>query len=166
MARRKCCGIVDEEPFCRRFLPEGKATAGVTRVSMEEFEAIRLKDMAGLDQSGCAAAMGLSRPTFQRILRSARFKVATALVAGQQIIFEGGSYTMKNRVFECVDCGQRWEEPPCTAGGRHGYEIACPKCGGMKKMKVAEDGTSTACGGGHHGHGHAHGQGHGCCGGR
>ncbi len=163
MARRKCCGIVDEEPYCRRFLPEGRATAGVTRVSMEEFEALRLKDLTGLDQSGCAAAMGLSRPTFQRILRSARLKVATALVAGQQILFEGGSYTMKNRIFECVDCGQRWEEPPCTAGGRHGYEIACPKCGGLKKMKVAEDGSSTVCGGGHHGHGH--GKGHGCCGG-
>jgi predicted DNA-binding protein (UPF0251 family) len=159
MARRRCCGKVDEEPGCRRFLPEGGEAAGVTRVSLEEFEAIRLKDMEGLDQCGCAAAMGLSRPTFQRILRSARLKVATALVSGRQIIFEGGSYMMKNRIFECIDCGQRWEEPPCTADGRHGYEIACPKCGGMNKMKVAADGSSTMCGGGQHGHGH------GCCGG-
>jgi predicted DNA-binding protein (UPF0251 family) len=145
---------VDEEPGCRRFLPEGGQAAEVVTVSVEEFEAIRLKDMAGLDQNGCAAAMGLSRPTFQRILRSARFKVATALVAGRQISIEGGSYMMKNRV-------QRWEEAPCTAGGRHGYEIACPKCGGMRKMKVAEDGTGTVCGG----HQHQHGHGHGCCGG-
>lgn len=161
MARRRCCGLVDEEPYCRRFSPEGREATGVTTVSLEEYEAIRLKDLVGLDQSGCATAMGLSRPTFQRILRSARFKVAAALAGGRQIIFEGGSYVMKNRVFECASCGQRWEEAPCTAGGRHGYEIACPKCGDMKKMKVAEDGTKTGCGG----HGPGHGHGHGCCGG-
>ncbi len=165
MARRKCCGLVDEEPCCRRFVPEGGEAAEVVTVSLEEFEAVRLKDLKGLDQSACAAAMGLSRPTFQRILRSARFKVATALAGGRQISIEGGSYMMKNRVFECLECGQRWEEAPCTAGGRHGYEIACPKCGGMRKMKVAEDGTGTPCGGHGQGHGHGHGHGHGCCGG-
>lgn len=136
----------------------------MTTVSLVEFEAIRLKDMVGLDQGECAAVMGLSRPTFQRILHSARLKVATALACGQRMIFEGGSYLMKNRIFECVDCGQRWEEAPCTAGGRHGYEIACPKCGSLKKMKVAEDGSKTGCGGHQHQHGHGH-HGHGCCGG-
>jgi len=164
LARPRCCGVVDEEPCCRRFFPESGETAKAVLISLEEFEAIRLKDTIGLDQGACAMAMRLSRPTFQRILRSARRKVATALVAGRQIIIEGGNYIMRKRVFECLDCGQRWEEAPCTAGGRHGYEIACPKCGGMKKMKVAEDGTSTMCGGHQRGHGHGHG--HGCCGGR
>ncbi len=162
MGRRRFCGMVDEEPFCRRFFPEGGAERGAVKVSVEEYEAIRLKDLAGLDQQAAAAAMGLSRPTYQRVLRSARVKVATALVAGQQILIEGGSYIMKNRVFECLECGQRWEESPCTAGGRHGYEIACPKCGGTRKMKVAADGTGTVCGGGQHHHGHGQG---GCCGG-
>lgn len=67
---------------------------------------------------------------------------------------------MKNRVFECVECGNVWEVEPCTAGGKHGYEIVCPKCGSMKKMKV-EEGVKHACGGG----GRQHGHGHGCCGG-
>lgn len=159
MARKKCCGLVDETPGCRRFIPDGAAQGEKVSVSLEEFEAIRLKDLAGLSQVGAAAAMKLSRTTFQRILRSARYKVAKALAEGKQIVFEGGHYHMNNRVFECVDCGKRWEEAPCTAGGKHGYEIACPACGSMKKVKVDSDGTRTACGGQGHGHGH------GCCGG-
>lgn len=159
MARQKCLGIVDDEPYCRRFSPEGKAATGLARLSLEEFEAIRLKDRVGLDQVECAAAMGLTRPTFQRILRSARYKMATAIAEGHGIIIEGGNFLMRNRVFECMDCGERWEEAPCQAGGRHGHEIACPKCGGLKKVKI-ENGMRHECAGGH---GHRHG---GCCGGR
>jgi len=148
VARKRCCGMIEQMPCCRRFLPEDQINPHTVKISFEEIEAIRLKDAVGLEQIECAAAMEVSRATFQRILRSARFKVATALVEGHQIIFEGGNYHMKNRIFECTDCGERWEEPPCTAGGKHGYEIACPKCGSMKKAKIEEDGGKTACGGG------------------
>ncbi|WP_425058246.1 hypothetical protein SCACP_28910 [Sporomusa carbonis] len=65
---------------------------------------------------------------------------------------------MENRVFECVDCKHVWEVAPCTAGGKHGWEIACPNCGSLKKMKL-ENGVKHVCGGGGHQHGH------GCCGG-
>jgi len=83
-------------------------------------------------------------------LRSARKKVAMALVEGLAINIEGGNYVMKNRVFECSSCQHIWEEVPCTEGGKHGYELACPKCGSMKKVKL-ENGIKRACGGGHHG---------------
>lgn len=80
------------------------------------------------------------------------------------IMCKGGSKMVKNRVFECQDCAHKWEVEPCTAGGKHGYEIACPECGSMKKNKLNEDGVKHACGGGHaHGHDHKHGGG--CCGG-
>ena len=73
---------------------------------------------------------------------------------------------MKNRKFLCLDCGEQWEVEPCTAGGKHGYEIPCPKCGSMQKTRVEADGSQTACGGAHqHGQGHSHGNGHCCCGG-
>lgn len=65
-----------------------------------------------------------------------------------------------NRKFECQDCGHVWEVEPCTNGGKHGYELACPKCGSMKKIKISEDGQKHVCSGGHHGE-HEHG---GCCG--
>lgn len=161
MPRKRCCGIIDEEPCCRRFSPAGRPSGATITVALEELEAIRLKDLVGLDQAACAESMGLTRATFQRLLASARRKVAQALTEGHSIQFEGGVHRMRNRIFECADCGKRWEEPPCTEGGKHGWELACPACGSMKKLKVAEDGAKTACGGqSQHGHGH----GHGCCG--
>lgn len=64
---------------------------------------------------------------------------------------------MEERVFECAVCGHIWKVEPCTEGGKHGYEIACPKCGNLKKLKL-ENGVKHACGGGSHGGGC-------CCGG-
>ena len=47
---------------------------------MDEFEAIRLKDHQKIKQELAAEIMGISQPTLQRILNSAREKVAIALV--------------------------------------------------------------------------------------
>ena len=163
MPRRRCCGLIDDEPPCRMFTPTDGYGKEVVRLLYEEYEAIRLKDGVGLEQAEGAAVMGLSRPTFQRILQSARTKLAAALAEGRAIVIEGGNYVMKNRVFECAECAHVWEVEPCSAGGKHGYEIACPKCGCMKKLKI-ENGVKHACGGGHH-HGEGHSHGHGCCGG-
>ncbi|WP_094604047.1 hypothetical protein SPSIL_044780 [Sporomusa silvacetica DSM 10669] len=158
MPRQRCCGLIAEEPLCRKFSPEVECGKKPVVVQLEELEAIRLKDIKDFEQAICASMMGLSRPTFQRILYSARQKIATALVEGRAIIIEGGNYIMQNRVFECVDCHHVWEVAPCTEGGKHGYEIACPQCGSMKKMKL-DNGVKHACGGQQH----QHGQG-GCCG--
>ena len=65
---------------------------------------------------------------------------------------------MENRTFECAGCGHVWSVEPCSEGGRHGYEIPCPECGGLSKSKVLADGSRSACGG----HGHSQGAGHGC----
>ncbi|WP_378954073.1 DUF134 domain-containing protein [Pelosinus sp. sgz500959] len=164
MPRKRCCGFIEREPDYQRFIPEGQKKSQDIELRIEELEAVRLKDLGRMDQNDCAAAMGLSRATFQRILQSARTKVAMALVEGRSIIIKGGNYMIKNRVFECQDCAHKWEVEPCSEGGKHGYEIACPQCGSMKKNKIVEDGVKHACGGGHdHGHDHKHGGG--CCGG-
>jgi predicted DNA-binding protein (UPF0251 family) len=159
VARKRCCGLVDREPCCRCFLPEGRRSVESIELYVEELEAVRLKDTEYLEQVECAVQMGVSRATFQRILQSARQKIATALIKGLAIKIKGGNYMVKNRVFECQDCQHVWEVAPCSEGGKHGYEIPCPKCGSLKKIKVNEDVTKHACGGGHHGHGG------GCCGG-
>ena len=157
MPRKRCCGLVEELPECRRFVPERKGRKEVAAISIEEVEALRLKDVEGLEQAECAVAMGITRPTFQRILQRARSKVAQALVTGQIIHIEGGNYMLKNRVFECMDCTHSWEVAPCSEGGKHGYEIACPQCGSLKKYKLSEEGAKHSCGGGQHKGG--------CCGG-
>ena len=61
------------------------------RLTLDEFEAIRLVDGQGLDQETAATHMGVSRPTVTRILASARAKIAQTFIHGQALVIEGGS---------------------------------------------------------------------------
>lgn len=61
-------------------------------LTIDEFEAVRLKDLEGLDQSECAAKMDISQPTFHRLVISARRKIADALTHGKTIRIRGGHY--------------------------------------------------------------------------
>ncbi len=78
----------------------------------EEMEAIRLKDLEGLEQAECASRMAVSRPTFQRILLSAREKVADSLLHGKAIRVDGGVYVqVQGRRGHCARCGRAWDLP-------------------------------------------------------
>ena len=95
------------------------------RLSIEEAEAIRLKDLDGLEQEQGAERMNISRPTFQRVLASGRQKIADALLNGKAIKIEGGSFEMALSRFKCLN-GHEWEVP---------FEVMistppqlCPKC--------------------------------------
>ncbi len=70
-----------------RFLEENS-------LSLEEMEAIRLRDMEHLEQVGCARKMNISRPTFQRVLASARQKIADSLLSGKALRIGGGNYEL------------------------------------------------------------------------
>jgi uncharacterized protein len=59
-------------------------------MTLDEFEAIRLADLEGLYQEDAAARMGISRPTFGRVLAAAHGKVADALAHGKALRIEGG----------------------------------------------------------------------------
>jgi predicted DNA-binding protein (UPF0251 family) len=94
MPGRRRCRRVGQKPAFTAFLP---ATAGSTEpeetiLTIDEFEAVRLKDLEGLDQSECAARMEISQPTFHRLVISARRKVADALTHGKSIRIAGGHY--------------------------------------------------------------------------
>jgi len=80
------------------------------RLSVEEAEAIRLKDMEGLEQEQGAERMNISRPTFQRVLASGRQKMADALLNGKAIRIEGGNFEMASRRFKCFN-GHEWDVP-------------------------------------------------------
>ena len=54
----------------------------VLSLSEEEAEALRLKDIEGLDQIKCAEKMKTSQSTFQRILTVARRKSSEAIIGG------------------------------------------------------------------------------------
>ena len=71
--------------------------AGIPRVELEEvaltldeLEAVRLADLNGLYQEEAAPKMDISRSAFARILKSARRKIADALVHGKSLRLEGG----------------------------------------------------------------------------
>ncbi|MBP7165548.1 MAG: DUF134 domain-containing protein [Firmicutes bacterium] len=118
-------------------------------LTVEELEAIRLKDLEGLEQEECAERMQVSRPTFQRVLSSAREKVARALVEGKAIRFEGGTYRLALGQFRCGSCSYEFEAP--FAAPQSGADPACPHCGAERGKRIGHAG---------YGHGHGHGPGH------
>jgi len=120
---------VEYMPRVRLFKPAGVRAADLRTyfLTVEELEAMRLKDMEGLDQSAAAERMDVSRPTFARILGSARSKVATALFEGMAIQVEGGHFRLAGRPFECTECGSRFEVPYRRGRGRR-FPV-CPECG-------------------------------------
>jgi uncharacterized protein len=77
------------------FKPIGRKMCEIDVVVMtlDEFEALRLADLDGLYQEKAAVEMGISRPTFSRIIESAHRKVADALVHGKVLRIEGGAVT-------------------------------------------------------------------------
>ena len=94
-----------------------------SRLSIEEVEAIRLKDLDGLEQEECAVKMNISRQTFQRVLGSARQKIADALLNGKAIRIDGGNFEMTWRRFRCRG-GHEWElEMPVKV-----LPELCPTC--------------------------------------
>ncbi len=54
-------------------------------LEMDELEVLRFCDYEGLDQKEAAIKMNISQSTLQRILTSARKKIAEALVEGKAI---------------------------------------------------------------------------------
>jgi predicted DNA-binding protein (UPF0251 family) len=103
---------VDFLPPISHFKPSGVPLAALSEVNLliEEAEAIRLKDLEGLEQEECARKMKISRTTFARVLDSARRKIADALLNGKSIRIEGGNFEMAVRRFRCID-GHEWEVP-------------------------------------------------------
>jgi predicted DNA-binding protein (UPF0251 family) len=101
---------------------------------LDELEALRLADLEGLYYDAAAKRMGISRPTFGRLVESARHKIACALFQSKMLVFKGGSVVMsKMRKFACSGCGGRFEAAHGTGRPR-----ACPKCAGHDFHRVAE----------------------------
>lgn len=99
MARRVICRQVGHIPRTRYFKPSGIPVVELEEIvlKIEEAEAIRLKDLLGLEQVDCAKEMGVSRTTFQRILMDARQKLADALINSKALLLEGGDYEIKHK---------------------------------------------------------------------
>ncbi len=87
MARLKSKRELFFKPKYRDFSPTPDST-GLINLHHEEIEAIYLMDFKGMYQEEAAASMGVSRPTFSRIVKNARVKMATALILGKKLHVE------------------------------------------------------------------------------
>lgn len=126
---------VNNLPQITYFKPSGVTSAQLQEVviSIEEAEAIRLKDMEGLEQEECARKMKISRSTFARELNSARQKIADALINGKAIRIYGGNFEMMERCFKCIN-GHEWMTPFEVM--INSQPITCPVCHSSMTMPV------------------------------
>ncbi len=90
MPRPPCPRTIAHRPPSHYFKPAGIPLRELTEIELgaDELEALRLADHEGLYRVDAAARMGVSRQTFDRILRRARQQVARALVLGQALRLE------------------------------------------------------------------------------
>ncbi len=114
-------------PTVTYFSPGGVQVpeAGEIIINIDEWEALRLKDYLGLDQQESAEYMQLAQSTFQRILTSARTKLAAAIIEGKTIRIEFGNHKIVGRWF-CHSCGYEWEN---LLDAKRGRNQLCPSCG-------------------------------------
>lgn len=101
-------------------------------LSVDELEAVRLADLEGLYQDDAAARMGVSRPTFARVVTAARRKVAEALVGGRALRIGGGPVAfVGERQFRCGSCRHEWSLPFGT-----GRPAGCPSCASQTLLRT------------------------------
>lgn len=87
MPRPRLCRKIRFNPDVTYFKPKGVPMRflGVEHLTLEEVEALRLKNIENLAQEECAKKMNTSQSTFQRILSSAYKKISRALIEGRAI---------------------------------------------------------------------------------
>ena len=129
MPRKKRHRLVTKEPPVSVYKPAGIPAMELDEIliTIDEFEALRLADFEGLSQRDASAAMEISQPTFNRVLSSARHKVASGLVQGYVLRIEGGRYRLADGtgILECLDCG-------ASVDMSSEDKSTCQKCGSAR----------------------------------
>jgi len=119
---------VSAMPQFTYFKPTGIPMAVLDEIvlTVDELEAMRLKDIEELEQHECAARMNIAQSTFQRILVSARRKVSRALIEGKALRVHGGAFALEGEFF-CPRCRKR----RMMRGSPR--EFFCPECNSENK---------------------------------
>lgn len=112
MVRPRKLRFIGKRPEVKIFKPVGVPFRSIENVTLtlDEYEAIRLCDYEGLEHSESAELMNISRPTFTRLIESARKKIAIAIIEGKAIVLEGGNVAFQERE-RCEKCNK---EIPAT----------------------------------------------------
>ena len=75
------------------------------KMTVDEYETIRLIDLEGLTQEQCASQMEVARTTIQAIYTRARKKMAECIVDGCTLVIEGGEYRVCEHRNGCCGLG-------------------------------------------------------------
>ncbi len=145
--------MLAEPPFNSGFIPvNGEYDAKEHIVLLyEEYEALRLADYEGLNQEKAAKKMNVSRPTFTRIYKTTREKIAKAFVENRQILIEGGHVDFQVSWYRCRNCGSVFKS---NATEKDENEEHCRVCGSEDILPVQEMEEPEICRErGRHGHG-------------
>jgi predicted DNA-binding protein (UPF0251 family) len=148
MPRPLKCRRIRFEPAVTYFKPAGVPVRELQEIVLtkDELETIRLVDAEGLEQTAAAAKMGISQPTFSRLIEGARRKVAVALIDGKAIKIEGGNFEMirpRGGRFGAGPGGRGRMGGPQAAGPSG--ECICPKCGYRTPHGIGEPCYSKTC---------------------
>jgi len=122
MPRPRIDRKIEFQPNITYFKPAGIRMTELDEVilTFDETEAIRLNEIKRIGQKKSAKKMGISQPTFHRLLESARKKIADALINGKAIKIEGGNFKMQG-------FGRGQGRGQGRAGGP--TKCVCPSCG-------------------------------------
>ena len=90
MPRPVRCRRIEHMPVYRSFSPDDITAGESVRMTVDEYEAVRLLDVEGLTQEACADRMNVARTTVTAIYDSARKKIADAIVHGKRLLIAGG----------------------------------------------------------------------------
>jgi len=153
MSRPTKCRKVAFIPGIKYFKPAGIPLRFLAEVclSLEEAESIRLKDIEDLEQEQCAEKMGISRPTFQRVLASARKKIADAMLNGKAIRIDGGNYEAVALHPICSN-GHEWDiqwtspadpVPLCPICKMPPIDSSLPQCWRSDRRRCCHDRTKN-----------------------
>jgi uncharacterized protein len=89
---RKVCCLPQSNKFGP--LDSDKKDDDYVKMTVDEYETIRLIDLEGFNQEECAKQMNIARTTVQGIYIEARKKLAESLVYGKVLLIEGGEYRL------------------------------------------------------------------------
>ncbi len=120
-------------PMFNEFKPMGVGGRMLEKIVMtiDEYEALRLADYLGYSQEEAADEMEISRPTFTRLIESARKKVAEMLVQGKKLVISGGNIEFRANIIKCLSCGRLYRVPFDEKIDN------CPSCGSDRLINFA-----------------------------
>lgn len=114
MPRPRKVRLVGRVPTVTCFKPRGVPMDDLETMILpvDALEALRLSDVLSLEHDEAARRMGVSRPTFSRLLTEARHAVARALTEGWALRIEGGDFETTDEGWDEDTCRRRRAPPP------------------------------------------------------